>query len=97
MALSFWLGYIDEEGNERDKTDGYQIQRSFPDIDIRYRHDQDMSGERPKPYTWAMSAGGEPSTIRKKRGIEARAKNPRRKMRRENEENWKRRYREMKE
>lgn len=54
-------GYLDDEGNERDASDAYhKYKKNFPDIDMRYRHDQDMSGERPKPYTWATSSGGEP-------------------------------------
>ena len=100
------LGYIDEEGNERDMppslnnkggiSDKYAQQ--FPDIDIRYRHDQDMSGERPDPYTWDESAGGEPyplslrmEALRRERTVHEE------KLRRENEEQWKRRFREMKE
>mgnify|MGYP003649505181 FL=1 len=53
-------GYLDDEGNERDASDAYhKYKKNFPDIDMRYRHDQDMSS-KPKPYTWATSSGGEP-------------------------------------
>ena len=54
-------GYIDDEGNERDASDAYhKYKKNFADIDVRYRHDQNMSGERPKPHSWGRSAGGEP-------------------------------------
>ena len=102
------LGYIDEEGNERDmppsspNQGGYaeKYGEKFPDIDIRYRHDQSWSGEkdRPEPYTWGESAGGEPyplsarmEALRRERRIHEE------KLRRENEEHWKRRFREMRE
>jgi len=53
-------GYLDDEGNERDASDAYhKYKKNFPDIDMRYRHDQEMSS-KPKPYTWATSSGGEP-------------------------------------
>ena len=48
------LGYIDEEGNERDSSVAWDaLLAMHPDANIRYRHDQDMSGERPPPFAWA--------------------------------------------
>ena len=76
----------------------HKYKGSFPDIDIRYRHDQDMSGERPEPYTWDRSAGGEPYPLSARREALRRERRiHEEKMRRENEENWKRRFREMRE
>ena len=48
------LGYIDEEGNERDTNQGWhKLLATYPDANIRYRSDQKFpSGERPPPYTW---------------------------------------------
>jgi len=93
------LGYIDEEGNERDMSDAYhKYKGSFPDIDIRYRHDQDMSGERPEPYSWDRSAGGEPYPLSaRKEALRRERRIHEAKLQRENEEQWKRRFREMKE
>ena len=60
------LGYIDEEGNERDMSDGYhKYKGSFPDIDIRYRHDQDMSGETKTLYLGYVGWWRAISTIEK--------------------------------
>lgn len=54
-------GYIDDEGNERDAFQGYAgLVARYPDADIRYRHDQDMSGERPMPYSWRTDREGDP-------------------------------------
>ena len=62
-------GYIDEEGNERDAFLSYQeLLEQYPDANIRYRHDQDMSGERPMPYSWRTDRHGDsyPASIRDK-------------------------------
>ena len=56
------LGYIDDEGNERDfsfhfmnSPDRLKLLEMYPDADIRYRHDQTFNeSERPPPYTWGM-------------------------------------------
>jgi hypothetical protein len=52
------LGYIDEEGNERATSGAMDaLLERHPDANIRYRHDQDMSGERPPPFSWATLGG----------------------------------------
>ena len=60
VVVPAMLGYIDEEGNERDfsfhrNPSRDKLLETYPDADIRYRHDQRFpSGERPPPYTWGM-------------------------------------------
>jgi len=65
------LGYIDEEGNERDfslhtNQGGYKLLGTYPDANIRYRSDQKFPpGERPPPYTWGRkNAMPYPASVR---------------------------------
>jgi len=89
------LGYLDEEGNERSVSDAYEKYKDhYPDIDIAYRHDQDMSGERSPPYTWGgMPEKPEPATTRQ-RLAQREKKAHQENLKREREEDWKRRIRE---
>jgi len=98
VVMDELLGYLDEEGNERrhlSSPDGYQKHKNrYPDIDIAYRHDQDMSGERPPPYTWGGTPEKpEPATTREWLA-QREMRTHQEKLRRENEENWRRRLKD---